>query len=196
MRFASDNRFPPHHCRYTDVTFSSPTSARTASILNAIGKHLRPDPERAAQLRREFSSAAGFNGIATRVWPGLRAVRMTATGSFAHHASRLAEVYMHNVRQLSLVHAASEGYYGVGLGLENGGSSRSVVPSAVDDDALGMRSRYTILPTFGFYEFIPVDQLDSNQPVTLFAEQVATYLCTLDDLIHVTIIQMPFNSQQ
>ena len=106
---------------------------------------------------------------------------MTATGSFAHHASRLADVYMRNVRQLSLVHAASEGFYGVGLGLGHGGSSKSAVPSTVDDDALGMRARYTILPTVGFYEFIPVDQLDSNLPVTLFAEQVAAQLCTLDN---------------
>jgi len=152
------------------VTFNSPSSARTAAILNAASKHLRPDPERAAQLRREFSSADGFNGIATRIWPGLRAVRMTATGSFAHHASRLADVYMRNVRQLSLIHAASEGYYGVGLG------SKSAAPnsarSAVDGDEMGMRARYAILPTVGFYEFIPVDQLDARQPITLFAEQV------------------------
>jgi hypothetical protein len=37
---------------------------------------------------------------------------------------------------------------------------------------LGPSSRYTILPTVGFYEFIPVEQLDAIQPMTLFAEQV------------------------
>jgi auxin responsive GH3 family protein len=140
---------------------------RNATVLTAIGKRLRPDPERAAELRRIFSMTANFEGVALRVWPGLRAVRMTSTGSFANYARQLANFHMRGVKQLSLVHAASEGFYGVSLG----SAAKTASPASKSDES-GATARYSILPMVGFYEFIPVDQLDADQPTTLFADQV------------------------
>ena len=77
-----------------------------ATLVASVAKQLRPDKQRACELRQIF--AEGFVGVARRVWPGLRAVRMVATGGFAVQARLLADTYMRGVPQFSLVHAAHE----------------------------------------------------------------------------------------
>ena len=137
------------------------TTDQIAALVASVTKKLRPDKRRASELRRIF--AGGFVGVARRVWPGLRAVRMVATGMFAAHARLLADTYMAGVPQLSLVHAASEGFFGVNV-------------TAADDDglkSLGPNSRYTVLPQLGFYEFIALADVDQRQPPTVFADQVS-----------------------
>ena len=137
------------------------TSDPVAMLVAFVAKQLRPDKHRASELRRIF--AGGFVGVARRVWPGLRAVRMVATGGFAAHSRLLADTYMAGVPQLSLVHAASEGFFGVNV-------------TAADDDglkSLGPNSRYTVLPQLGFYEFIALADVDQRQPPTVFADQVS-----------------------
>ena len=141
----------------------SPQSStdQTAMLVASVAKQLRPDKRRASDLRQIF--AGGFVGVARRVWPGLRAVRMVATGMFAAHARLLADTYMAGVPQYSLVHAASEGFFGVNV-------------AAADDDgpkSLGPNSRYTVLPQLGFYEFIALADVDQTQPPTVFADQVS-----------------------
>ena len=102
-------------------------------------------------------------GVARRVWPGLRAVRMLATGGFAVYARRLADTYLQGVPQLSIVHAASEGFYGV-----------NVAATVIDGPkSLGPNSWYTLLPQLGFYEFIPRANVEESQPATVFADQVS-----------------------
>jgi len=141
-----------------------------AMLVASVAKQLRPDAQRAAELRRIFSG--GFVGVALRVWPGLRAVRMLATGGFAPHARLLADTYMRGVPQLSLVHAASEGFYGVNVTAAfNDNDKNEERPKS-----LGPNSRYTVLPQLGFYEFIPVAAVEQRQPATLFADQVSLVL--------------------
>jgi len=135
--------------------------AATMETALSIAKQLRPDRQRACELRAIF--AGGFVGVARRVWPGLRAVSMLATGGFAVHALHLAETYLEGVPQFSLVHAASEGFYGVN------------VAAAVDEEgpkSLGTDSRYTVLPHLGFYEFIALADAEQSHPATFFADQV------------------------
>jgi len=151
------------------VKSASSTSDPVAMLVASVAKQLRPDKERACELRRIF--AGGFVGVARRVWPGLRAVRMLATGGFAAHARLLADTYMRGVAQFSLVHAASEGFYGVNV-------------TAVDNEgpkSLGPNSRYTVLPQLGFYEFIALADVEQNQPSTVFAEQVSLERQTRND---------------
>ena len=139
------------------------TDDAVATVVSSAVKQLRPDRQRASELRQIFA-VTGFVGVARRVWPGLRAVRMLATGGFAVHARLLADTYMQGVHQLSLVHASSEGFYGVNVAAVGGnGEPRS----------LGANSRYTTLPQLGFYEFIPLADVEQSQPPTLFADQVS-----------------------
>jgi len=144
-------------------SMESPQSStdQTAMLVASVAKQLRPDKRRASELRQIF--AGGFVGVARRVWPGLRAVRMVATGGFAAHARLLADTYMAGVPQYSLIHAASEGFFGVNV-------------AAADDDgpkSLGPNSRYSVLPQLGFYEFIALADVDQAQPPTVFADQVS-----------------------
>ena len=139
------------------------TSDPIAMLVASVATKLRPDKQRASELREIFAS--GFVGVARRVWPGLRSVRMLATGAFAVHARLLADTYMQGIPQLSLVHAASEGFYGVNV-------------AAADDEepkSLGPNSRYTVLPQLGFYEFVPLADVEETQPATLFADQVIRF---------------------
>lgn len=91
-------------------------SANSQSVLNRyisriseahLKRSLRADPSRASFLRKQFSS--GFEGIALKIWPGLKYVRMINTGGFAPHAFYLGRIHLKGVQQLSLLHAASEG---------------------------------------------------------------------------------------
>ena len=139
------------------------TSDPIAMLVASVATKLRPDKQRASELRGILAS--GFVGVARRVWPGLRSVRMLATGAFAVHARLLADTYLQGVPQLSLVHAGSEGFYGVN------------VAAAEDEEpkSLGFNSRYTVLPQLGFYEFIPLADVEQTQSATLFADQVIRF---------------------
>lgn len=122
--------------------------------------HFRRQPDRACQLRDEFRR--GFSGIARRVWPGLRLVRMVTSGGFAHHARLLWRMQMRGVKQLSPVHAASEGFFGI-----NTTTSSSIEADDADDE-----QQYTLLPDYGFFEFIEEKRLEEQRPETVFADQV------------------------
>ena len=74
---------------------------------------LKADEERGEWLKKQFGR--GFKGIATRVWPGLRYVRMITTGSFKMHALLLKRKCLKGVKLLSLLHAATEGVVWWGL---------------------------------------------------------------------------------
>ena len=142
-----------------DANAMESASNPVAMAVASVAKQLRPDKQRASELRRIFG--AGFVGVARRVWPGLRAVRMVSTGGFAAHARLLGDTYMQGVPQLSLVHAASEGFFGVNVTAADKGPKW-----------LGPNSRYTVLPQLGFYEFIRVVDVEQHQPPTVFADQV------------------------
>jgi len=136
---------------------------RTPEALSAIFRsHFRQQPHRARQLRDEFRR--GFGGIARRVWPELRLVRMITSGSFAHHARLLGRTHMRGVRQLSPLHAASEGFFGVDM---TSSSSSCSVKGVTDEQ------RYTLLPDYGFFEFIEEKRLEEQRPETVFADQVS-----------------------
>ena len=122
------------------------------SVRRKLNKSLRPDALRADQLFEEFG--IGFDRIAKRVWPGLRFVRMLNTGSLKHTATLLRTCELSGVKQISQMHAASEGFMGVNL--------------SADADS----SSYTAMYTYAMMEFIPESVVDKEQPRTLFVEEV------------------------
>lgn len=120
--------------------------------LEEISRMLKPNPERAKELRSMFEK--GFEGISLRIWPRLRFVRTVTTGGFSLHAHFLSTHYMKGVKLLSLAHAASEGFMGFNLN-----------PNPDEQT-------YTAMPDYAFLEFIPVADTTLDQPKTLFLEQV------------------------
>ena len=122
------------------------------SIAQELTKLLTPNAKRAAQLRDEFAS--GFDNISLRVWPNLSSVRMLTSGGFALAASRLRARYMRGVKQLSLVHAASEGFMGINTTPE--------LDSPV----------YTVTIDSTVVEFIPESCTHDDEPATLSIQEV------------------------
>lgn len=68
---------------------------------------MKPDPERAAQLRAHFQD--GFRGIAKRLWPHLHLVLAVDSGSNQIYGEMLRENYCRGVSFYSPFYAATEG---------------------------------------------------------------------------------------
>lgn len=68
---------------------------------------MKPDPERAAQLRAHFQN--GFRGIAKQLWPQLHLVLAVDSGSNQIYGEMLRESYCQGVNFYSPFYAATEG---------------------------------------------------------------------------------------
>ncbi|XP_078385363.1 GH3 domain-containing protein [Cetorhinus maximus] len=113
---------------------------------------LKADPRRASELAAEFES--GFSGIARRVWPHLNLVLAVDSGSNELYGSHLKHFYCAGVPIYSPVYAATEGFIGVNLWPEK------------------EERHYLLWPQSIFFEFIPVDLCNGEQPQTLFLDEV------------------------
>ena len=141
-----------------DIEFGriDPALSIDSDVRKSLNENLRPNPQRAAELRQEFSN--GFCGIAKRVWPDMEFNFFISTGSFRHYTSHLEGHYTKGLTNFSGVHMASEGFIGL------------VLPTAVERPPV-----YHLVPST-FYEFIPIDKSYQDQPDTLFAEQVCNII--------------------
>ncbi|XP_032431057.1 GH3 domain-containing protein [Xiphophorus hellerii] len=113
---------------------------------------MKPDAERAAQLRAHFQE--GFGGIAKRLWPHLNLVLAVDSGSNQIYGEMLREHYCRGVPFYSPFYAATEGLIGVNLW-----------PQEPD-------RRYLLCPRSMFCEFLPESSLDEETPQTLLMEEV------------------------
>lgn len=120
----------------------------TPELRKKFEKRLKPKPERAAELRREFEK--GFDTpIAPRIWPKLKWVYGMVGANLALYVKKLrkwiGDIPLHNMG-----YAAAEGFMAMPLDLD------------VTD--------YVLLPKSLIYEFIPVDGDENTRP--LFMNQI------------------------
>uniref|UniRef100_A0A3P8TE13 GH3 domain containing n=1 Tax=Amphiprion percula TaxID=161767 RepID=A0A3P8TE13_AMPPE len=113
---------------------------------------MKPDPERAAQLRSHFQE--GFRGIAKRLWPHLHLVLAVDSGSNQIYGEMLRENYCKGVPFYSPFYAATEGLIGVNLWPQE------------------LNRRYLLCPRSMFCEFLPESSLEDETPQTLLMEEV------------------------
>ncbi|XP_051795724.1 GH3 domain-containing protein isoform X2 [Acanthochromis polyacanthus] len=113
---------------------------------------MKPDPERAAQLRAHFQE--GFGGIARRLWPHLHLVLAVDSGSNQIYGEMLRENYCKGVPFYSPFYAATEGLIGVNLWPQE------------------LNRRYLLCPRSMFCEFLPESSLEDETPQTLLMEEV------------------------
>ncbi|CAB1454091.1 unnamed protein product [Pleuronectes platessa] len=113
---------------------------------------MKPDPERAAQLRVNFQD--GFRGIAKRLWPHLHLVLAVDSGSNQIYGEMLRESYCQGVPFYSPFYAATEGLIGVNLWPQE------------------PNRRYLLCPRSMFCEFLPESSLEEEVPHTLLMEEV------------------------
>ncbi|XP_047232022.1 GH3 domain-containing protein [Girardinichthys multiradiatus] len=132
------------------------TISRSLSLEPKVRRRLevlmKPDAERAAQLRAHFQE--GFGGIAKRLWPRLNLVLAVDSGSNQIYGEMLRENYCKGVPFYSPFYAATEGLIGVNLWPQE------------------PHRRYLLCPRSMFCEFLPESSLDEEIPQTLLMEEV------------------------
>ncbi|XP_053384537.1 uncharacterized protein LOC123537398 [Mercenaria mercenaria] len=110
------------------------------------------DAKRAEFLRNEFEK--GFIGIVPRVWPDCPGLFCLATGSFQTQADVVRERYLGSVPIFSPFHAGTESFYGINLHLGE--------PEVT----------YTFMVPFNYFEFIPVEHIEDENPETLLCNEL------------------------
>ncbi|KAI9526384.1 hypothetical protein NQZ68_039992 [Dissostichus eleginoides] len=122
------------------------------AVRSSLEALMKPDPERAAQLRALFKD--GFRGIAKRLWPHLHLVLAVDSGSNQIYGEMLRENYCQGVPFYSPFYAATEGLIGVNLWPQE------------------PNRRYLLCPRSMFCEFLPESGLEEEAPHTLLMEEV------------------------
>ncbi|XP_040033125.2 GH3 domain-containing protein [Gasterosteus aculeatus] len=128
----------------------SSTLALEAKVRSKLEALMKPDPDRAAQLRAHFQE--GFRGIAKRLWPHLHLVLAVDSGSNQIYGEMLRENYCQGVPFYSPFYAATEGLIGVNLWPQE------------------PQRRYMLCPRSMFCEFLPERSLEEETPPTLLME--------------------------
>jgi hypothetical protein len=122
------------------------------NIRQKLNKFMKPDPTRAAELKQEFQK--GFDGIVRRIWPKINLILAVDTGTFEIYGKILRNGMCQDIPFYSPIYACTEGLVGLNLSPE-----RHI-------------RQYLLYPRSMFFEFIPVNIMEEEQPQTLFADQV------------------------
>lgn len=113
-------------------------------------KQIKPNPKRAAELRREFEK--GFDTpIIKRIWPEFAFVHAIGSGGFSVYTDKMRH-YLGDIPIYFSVYAASESIMAICNEMES--------------------QEFVLIPDSAFYEFIPVGQEDSQETLTM--EQLET----------------------
>ena len=113
-----------------------PSVAITDNMRARLEKKLRPNPERAAELREIFSTPSD-TPIVSRLWKDLSFVAAIGTADFLPFTRRMQSYCAKDVRFNYLMYAASEALMGFSVHLDD--------------------PRYLLLTDGGFYEFMPIE---------------------------------------
>ena len=103
-----------------------------------IDSMLTPDPDRAAELQREFER--GFDGIVPRVFPHMTKVMALSSGSSMEIYRERCRRYLGDLPTTSAIYGASEGLLGINF------------------KKPGETPAYALAPGINFIEFLPVDE--------------------------------------
>ena len=118
-----------------------------ADVRAKLQKKLKPMPERAEQLRKEFRKGFDNEPIVPRIWPQIGWLYGMGTGSLSLYEKKLRRYMGPDVPFHYLGYAASEGLM--------------AVPTELNS------YEYVILPQNGFFEFLPLDAPEDSRPLTI-----------------------------
>lgn len=111
---------------------------------------IKPNPKRAAELRKEFEK--GFERpIIPRIWPELAFVHAIGSGGFSVYTDKMRH-YLGEIPIYFSIYAASESIMAICNEMES--------------------QEFVLIPDSAFYEFIPVDQEEGEETLTM--EQLET----------------------
>lgn len=117
-----------------------------AEIRAKLLKKLKPNPKRAAQLRKEFEK--GFDDpIVPRIWKRCGWMYGMGTGALSHYQQRLRRYIGEEMPIHYVGYAATEALMAIPIELNS--------------------YEYVMLPQNGFYEFLPLDAPEGTRPLTI-----------------------------
>ncbi|XP_073428445.1 GH3 domain-containing protein isoform X2 [Dendrobates tinctorius] len=114
---------------------------------------LVPDAPRASELHSQFQK--GFHGIVKRLWPKLQVILAMESGGSDLDRQILQDGVCQGIPVYSPMYCAAEGLIGVNIW-------------PIEDVP-----QYVLCPRSVFFEFIPVDISDQEQPTTLCIQDVS-----------------------
>ncbi|KAH0458877.1 hypothetical protein IEQ34_011691 [Dendrobium chrysotoxum] len=114
------------------------------AVRAAVERILRPDPDLADHIEAECSKES-WKGIIRRLWPNTKYIDVIVTGTMAQYIPTL-DLYGDGLPLACTMYASSECYFGLNL-------NPMCKPSEV---------AYTLIPTMGYFEFLPVSLEGSN----------------------------------
>ncbi len=123
------------------------------ALRRSLERKLKPDPQRALVVEKAF--AAGERGILARLWPQLRVLSTAVSGAFAVSLPQLRWLTGDQVRICGTCFGATESMLGVNLWPSN-------------------YERYVLSVGEGYYEFMPLSEVDQPAPLTVDLSQVRT----------------------
>ncbi len=116
-------------------------------IRKMLEKKLKPDPQRAAELRNEFKKGFDVSPIIPRIWPKCEWLYGMGTGVLSAYAKKLRRYIGEEMPIHYLGYAATEALMAVPMELNS--------------------FEYVILPQNAFFEFLPVDAPEDMKPLTI-----------------------------
>ncbi|WVZ99123.1 hypothetical protein U9M48_044470 [Paspalum notatum var. saurae] len=134
------------------------------AVRAAVGRVLRADPALADAVEAECERPS-WQGIIQRVWPRTKYIDVIVTGAMAQYIPTL-EFYGGGLPLTCTMYASSECYFGLNLN-----------PMCKPSDVA-----YTLIPTMGYFEFLPVHQSGSGSGSGGNAEPDARDLVELVDV--------------
>ncbi len=114
-----------------------------------LEKKIKPNPKRAEELKKEFTN--GMDGICRRIWPNMHYVSCVAGGSFSIYINKL-RYFIGELPVFSSVYGATEAL--IGMAVKPNDTTYVVVPGSV------------------YFEFIPLSEQDSENPIALNLEEL------------------------
>ena len=118
-------------------------------IRKILNSYLEPNATRADELSIEFKK--GFMGVVRNIWPNIMYIATVTGGNFSIYDDKV-NYYTDNLPIYSPVYAATEGTIGINPYIK--------------------KIRYIIIPDTVFYEFIPFEEIDNDNPKTLLINEL------------------------
>lgn len=122
-----------------------PQVKMTDDVREKLLKKIKPDPKRAAELRKEFQK--GFSQpIIPRIWPEFAFVHAIGSGGVSVYTDKM-RYYLGEIPIYFSIYAASESIMAICNAMES--------------------QEFVLIPDSAFYEFILADQEDSTETLTM-----------------------------
>lgn len=125
------------------------------SVRAAVSKLLQPNPQLADKIYNKCVELSNWYGVIPELWPNAKYVYGIMTGSMEPYLNKLRH-YAGGLPLMSADYGSSEGWIGANIDPEEPPESAT----------------FTVLPSFGYFEFIPLKERGHGEEVDQHASMI------------------------